>query len=221
MNVLDLTFIGLLSGAILFLFFSIICLLLMIRTARKRTVLKKSRPKNKRKQKLWKRKLNKLQKQRKSLLRNAILLFLLMLVTGSGAVYSQYYQMTNLSAVDSEALVKSYYLLGETKKQLDSVKNGASPEKIANNLRDITKQLVSAVNHSPNERLTEEGQRLLKRYYTGATDVASNIHTQSSMIVQNSSVVEEYVADLDKVLANQQSVFKHFKVNESALKEKK
>ncbi|MFD1901886.1 hypothetical protein GQR36_21120 [Enterococcus termitis] len=109
----------------------------------------------------------------------AILCFVLFFVTAGGAGYSRYYQLTNLTAEDAEAVAKTYYLVGEMKKQVTAVDNGASPEKTVKNLRDLSAQLASASVKPASQGMSVEGQKLLNRHLSLTRQLAVNISNQN------------------------------------------
>lgn len=151
----------------------------------------------------------------------AIICFVLFFVTVGGAGYSRYYQLTNLTAADAEAVSKSYYLVGELKKQIESTENGASSEKTMNNIRSLSSQLASASVGKASQGMSAEGQKLLNRHRTLTRQLAINISSLNQETLSDASVRENYLKDIEKVTASEKKVFKHFKVNESALQQKK
>lgn len=216
-----MSFIGLLSSAILFLLFGVALIYFSISTNKKWQKLKGRREKNKKKQKRLQRIRRELQQKKKKQSRIAILFITLFLVTASGAVYARYYQLTNLTAEDADAVAKAYYLVGEMEKQIKSVENGASPEKTVKNLRNLSAQLASASVKTASQGMSVEGQKLLNRHLSLTRNLAVNISNQNQEALANPTIRETYLKDIDKVTTSEQKVFKHFKVNESALQQKK
>lgn len=221
MSILDWSFVALLSAALLFVLFALLCFFMALSTGRKVKRFKRKPPKNKQKRKRFLVKRRSLEKQKKRQRTLGLLFMLGMLATGGGAVYSRYYQMTNLEASDSEAIVQSYYLTGEIEQQLTNIKNGENPEKSINTLRDVSSRLASYGIKRPYEGLTEEGQKILTRYYATIKSLGTNLANQTIASLEKNEIVESYFKDIEKVKAGQKKVFKVFSVNESALKQKK
>ncbi|MGG5341936.1 hypothetical protein [Enterococcus sp. AZ192] len=221
MSILDMSFIGLLSSAILFLLFGVALLFFSISTRKQWKKIKARRVKNKKKRKKLQRMRKQLEKKKKRQLMWAIICFVLFFVTVGGAGYSRYYQLTNLTAADAEAVSKSYYLVGELKKQIESTENGASSEKTMNNIRSLSSQLASASVGKASQGMSAEGQKLLNRHRTLTRQLAINISSLNQETLSDASVRENYLKDIEKVTASEKKVFKHFKVNESALQQKK
>lgn len=221
MSVLDIVFVALLSSAILFLLFSFLMIILRISTGKRLKALPQKKIKNKRKRKKVLKVKRQLEKKRKKQLTWFFLFLLLGLTTGGSAAYSRYYQLMNLTADDSAAIAKSYYLVDEIDKQLKSVGNGASPEKVKNSLRDLTAQLASTTVRKASGTLATDKQKLLSRYYSSAEKLSINISNLSVEDLKKQEKRDEYLGDIEKVVEAQQKVFKEFKVNESALKQEK
>ncbi|MHC5218579.1 hypothetical protein ACYSNR_18225 [Enterococcus sp. LJL128] len=220
MSVLDMSFIGLLSSAILFLLFSFLYLFVSLSTGKKIKALKGRKVKNKKKRKKLIRARKKLEKKRKNQLMGVVICLLVGVSSGAGAFYARYYQLTNLTADDASALAKSYYLIDEMDKQLESVENGAGAEKTVKNLKDLTSQLGSVTVRIASEGLSEDGQKLLNRHFSMLKNLAVNISTLSSENLENAEKRGEYRSDIEKVKEHEQKVFKNFGINESSLKQK-
>ncbi|MFD2308098.1 hypothetical protein [Enterococcus termitis] len=221
MSLLDMSFIGLLSSAILFFIFGAALVFFRISTNKQWKKINVRRVKNKKKRKKLQRIRKQLEQKKKRQLVWAILCFVLFFVTAGGAGYSRYYQLTNLTAEDAEAVAKTYYLVGEMKKQVTAVDNGASPEKTVKNLRDLSAQLASASVKPASQGMSVEGQKLLNRHLSLTRQLAVNISNQNQEAMADASIREMYLKDIAKVTESEQKVFKHFKVNESALQQKK
>lgn len=221
MSILDMSFIGLLSSAILFLLFGLALIFFRVSTTKQWKSLKGRRVKNKKKRIRLKRKCQQLERKRKKQLRWAILCVLLFLITSSSAMYSRYYQLTNLNATDAEAVTKTYYLVGEMQKQIKAIDNGASPEKTVKNLQNLSTQLASTSVRPASQAMSVEGQKLLNRHLSLTRQLSVNISNQNNETLADPAVRETYMKDIEKVKASEQKVFKYFKVNESALQQEK
>ncbi|ALS02575.1 hypothetical protein ATZ33_14670 [Enterococcus silesiacus] len=221
MSILDWSFITLLSSALLFVLFAGLAFLLAFSTNKKLKRFRRKPPKDKEKRKRFLSERNSLDKQ-KSRQRNwGFFCILMMLLTGCGAFYSRYYQMTNLEASDSEAIVQSYYLTDDIMVQLTNIQNDENSEKSIKNLRDVASRLASYGTKMAYPGLTEEGQKTLARHYALIKNLGVNLSVQTTETLSDQQVMEGYVKDIEKVKESQAKVFKTFKVNESALKQKK
>ncbi|WP_430597713.1 hypothetical protein [Enterococcus sp. AZ177] len=221
MLLLDWFFIGLLSGAILFSMFALLFLSFSIVTNKKEKQLNAKRSKNKQRNKKIKRERNRLRSQKKKQVQSTISLVVLATMLFAGAWYSRYYQKTNLADQDGANIVQGYYLLSQVEKQIESVKNTSNIEKTRSNLRDLSAKIASFGIKSANGRLTIEGQQILNRYYIQMKELGLNLNNQSVESLRTEEVYNEYVENLNKVKNIQKKVITYFKVNETALKNKK
>ncbi|WP_025873487.1 hypothetical protein [Enterococcus crotali] len=221
MGILDWTFVLLISSALLFVLFAGFSFFLSVSTGKKARKFKRKPPKNKQKRKKFLAKRRILEKQRRHQQNVGVLFIICMLLTGGSAFYSRYYQMTNLEAGDSEAIVQSYYLIDEIQGQLINLKNGTNPEKSIKNLREVSSRLASYGVRRPYQGLTEDGQKVLTRHFALMKNLGVNLASQSVESLTNPEIMESYVTDVNKIKESQKRVFEEFKVNESALKQKK
>ncbi|MEI5990602.1 hypothetical protein [Enterococcus crotali] len=221
MSLLDWVFIGTLSSAILFGLFSLFSIIFLFSTGKQIQQLTKIRTKNARKRKKIKRTLKKAKAKRKKQRWSLVVCVLLVGILSSTAFYARYYQATNLGERDSEGIVQGYYLLNETKNQIDTLSESSSTEKSENNLRELAAKLSSFGMRGADGRLTEEGQRLLTRYYNQVKELGLNLNNQSVEILDNQEIRETYLQDLQKAQKTQSKIITYFKINESALEQKK
>ncbi|MFC0405057.1 hypothetical protein IGJ55_002225 [Enterococcus sp. AZ170] len=219
--VLDWFFIGLLSFAILCLLLLIFCLFYFFSITKE---LKKKqwrkRPKNKEKRKKWLHVRKSLEKRRKRYLTNVFLLFVVMLITAGSAFYARYYQLTNLTSEDAKVVVQGYLLTEDLKKQMETVKAGGSAEKVYPQFQEVSALLVSYGNRPVSGGLSTEGAKLLTRYYVSMKNVGLNLSTLSQEQLEKQETIDGYLKDIERINERQKAVFKYFKVNESALKQK-
>lgn len=221
MSILDVVFIGSLSAAILFAFFSIIFFIIHFIARKQVNKLKKIRVKNKKKRRIQKKKLSILTKKSRRQFRFGIAFLILGLLLGGGASFTRYYQATNLGSRDSETIVEGYYLLEKTTEHLTNVKESSNMEKSRNNLRELSAKLSGFGVKFADSRLTMEGQRLLNKYYKQVKELGLNLNNQSIENLQQEAIKDQYMANIQKIQTQQKKVFTYFKVNESALKQKK
>lgn len=221
MSMLDLTFIGLLSLGILLFLLGILFFFLSAASRRSLKKLKAKRPKNKKKRKRWQRICKKTEQTKKKRLKNGILLIILSIVLGGSASYARHYQLTSLSSTNAAALAKSYYLIGEIEGQLDSYSKGASIEKTTKNIRELSQQLAGAGTETAYVGMAVDGQKLVNRHFNLVKNLGINLNEQARTILENQEEMTNYLSDIEKVKESQQTVFKKYQVNESALQQKK
>ncbi|WP_375180331.1 hypothetical protein [Enterococcus rotai] len=221
MSLLDWVFIGTLSSAILFALFSLFSIFFLFSTGKKIQQLTRIKTKNTRKRKKIRRALKKVKGKRKKQRWSLVIFVVLVGILSSTAFYARYYQATNLGERDSEGIVQGYYLLNETKDQIDVLSESHNPEKSENNLRELAAKLSSFGMRGADGRLTEEGQRLLTRYYNQVKELGLNLNNQSAEMLSNQETREIYLNDLQKAQKTQSKIITYFKINENALKQKK
>lgn len=224
MSVLDWSFVSLLAAALLFLFFGVLALILFFRTRGKWKQLQNKRPpKNKKKRKRLQRMRQRLENQKKRQ-RNRMIVFLsFSVVLSSGAFYTRYYQQNHLQGQDSEILVQSYYILEDLTEQLNELEKGETPEKSRKNINDLSGRLASYGTKKSSFGLTEENQKRLNRYFLSLRELGVNLSGQTSKtnVLPTVDAIQGYKADVEKAQSSQTEIFKHFNVNEAALKQKK
>ncbi|MFD2307956.1 hypothetical protein [Enterococcus termitis] len=222
MTTLDWIFASMSVLAILTGLFFVLFLFLTLGTRRKLKSISTKRPKNKKKRKkiyfMRKRLLAKKKNQR-----NTMLLFLLcsVLFAGAGA-YAVYYQSTNLTTEDSDSIVQGYYLLQDFDSELEKAGKGSeSQTKTDGNLRYLSNAMSSFGSKKASTVNTEEGQLTLNRYYNSMKELGTNATNNYTRFYNNPALVEEYRKDIKKVQQYEKKVIELYKVNESALKNKK
>lgn len=221
MVLLDWFFIGLLSFAMLCLLLSIFFLFYFF-SLRKELNKKKWRkgPKNKVKRKQWLRARGKLDKRRKRYRTNVILFLFMMMISAGSAFYARYYQLTNLTSEDAKVVVQGYILTEDLKEQIIIIKEGGSVEKVYPQFQEITALLVTYGNRPVSGGLSEEGAKLLTRYFVSMKNAGLNLSTLSEEQLGKQETLDGYLKDIEKINQRQKAVFKYFSVNESALKQK-
>ncbi|WP_207694724.1 hypothetical protein DOK67_0000530 [Enterococcus sp. DIV0212c] len=220
MTILDWFFIISLSLASIGVLFAGISFYLMIQTNRalkkaKRTKVKKKKQKQKR------RKIRELTKKSKKQRNVGIILSLLFLVSASTAGYSLYYQSMHLSQKDSKAVIQGYYLLDNLENELKEAKTTDNDIKAGKNIKLLAGQLSSYGIYKATIRNTEQGQKVLNKYYKSMKELGINVSSQTDEFFKNEALLNEFEADLTAVKKNQAAVVSYFKINEKALVNKK
>lgn len=129
--------------------------------------------------------------------------------------------MTNLSSVDSNIIVQSYFIADEMEKTMISLQNGADIGKTKEKLMELSSLMVTYGSSTPENGLSKEGQQLMKRYYVQLRDYGTNIYSLSAEQLNEPKKIISYIEDLKSIKQTQKKVFKQFSVNETALKQKK
>lgn len=220
MSVLDWLFIGLLSSAILFLLFMVLVSVGALLTGRNLKKLKQRKVKNKKKRKKLKRAIRQMQEKRKQQWINVILLLVLSIGLGGGAIYTRHYQGTTLGERDSDALTQGYYLVDEIKAQLEGAESAESKTKVANNIKELSGRLSSYGTRVASQRLTLKNQSMLNKQYNYMMELGVNLNAQTEEFLNDPEKLAEFEADLEKVRAHQQQVLKQLKISEDSLKKK-
>lgn len=215
----DWLLIGLLTAAIIFLALFLAYIVSFFVRSRKLAVFKEKRPKNKKKRKKWARQIKRIEKQRKQCIKWIISFLLLSVACGGAGYYIKRYQMTNLAEKDSNALVQGYFLVDTIEEQLSEAQTADSAKKVQGTVYELSARLSSFGATTPDSRLSKDGVLLLKRLYQSMKELGLNLTSISEETIQDPTVLEEYLADIEKVKANQKKVFDYFRINESSLKQ--
>lgn len=220
MEPLDGLFLGLISSAILFLMFVFIVIILKVLAHRQLGVLTSKKAESKRERRYLSKQRSQLNRRKQRQTGWLVGLTLLLTMSLSGAFYTRYYLSTHLNTLDSESIVKGYYLVEEAQGNLEKIK-GDNPKKAQNTLREITARMAGyGVNRSSN-RLSLKRQQTLNRYYVSMKELGLNLSSQSLEALQDQETYDSYISDLKKIRTSQEELFKLFNVNEDALKTKK
>nr|WP_242700736.1 hypothetical protein [Enterococcus sp. DIV0212c] len=210
-----------LAGGILLILVSVWSVYLWFQTSRKRQMLKMRRTKNKQKRRKLKKELARLQRQKQRQVRNSLIFLVVSVLLIAGAFYTRFYQQTSLSANDGEIIVQSYFLVDSIEKDIQGIQNGADPEKSQEKISTMTALMVTYGNLPPSGSLTKDRQQMLKKYYQGIRELGMNLNSQAARRLGEPEIVEGYLSDIKQLKQSQQQIFQTFKVNESALKQKK
>lgn len=222
MTTLDWIFMVMIVLAILAGLFFVLFLFLMIKTRSKVTALNAKRPKNKKKRKkvfFMKKRLIKQQKKQQNA---AIFSFIGALLLVASGFYANYYQSTNLTTKDSDAIVQGYYLLQDFDSELEKAGKGTENQtKIDGNLRYLSSAMASFGTKKASTVNTEEGQLTLNRYYSSVKELGTNSVNNYTRFYNNPTLVEEYKKDIQRAQKYEKKVLELYKVNEAALQKKK
>lgn len=221
MSILDWLFILMLSTSVLFLFFGLIYLILSISKQKKYNSLKSKKIRNKQKKKKIKRMLSRIKKQQRKNTQTSLLLFVLATATLSGGIYARHYQQTHLETEDANAIVQSYFLVEEIEKDLQGLSEGSDAGRVNEKLADMTSLMITYGNKNAFGGLSTDGQKKLNRYYALVREFGVNLSNRTLENLNDSTYVSNYLEDIKKIKKSQKQIFEVFKVNESALKQKK
>ncbi|WP_430602836.1 hypothetical protein IGJ02_000145 [Enterococcus sp. DIV0724b] len=221
MTILEWLFVSCFSAFLITFFVGIFSFFSFHVTNKKLNELNRKRPKNKRKKKQWLRAQSLLKKMKQARLKRGIMLLVLSVCFAGSGLYARYYQLTNLSAADSNIIVQSYFITEEVNKQLFGLQNGADIEKSKEKLMELSSLLASYGSSTPSNSLAKDGQQAMNRYYVQLRDFGTNIYSLTTEQLNDQETVSDYLEDLKQIKGSQKKIFKLFSVNESALKQKK
>lgn len=217
MTILDWGFVGLLSAAIVGVFFALVILVLVIKKTSDLKKLKEKRPKKKKNKKRWIFAQRKLQKRRKKNILWLVFFVVFSLICAGGAFYAQYYQATNLDENDTNYIVNGYYLTREMETLLAESPGTDNPGKADSNIKDISSRMASYGIRKASPRLNVQSQKLLNRYYRLVQQSGSLILNQNSGFYNQEKIVEEIQGDLEDIKEAEKKVLDNFSIDESVL----
>lgn len=222
MQTLELIMLVAISLAILFFVLLVTYVGSRIRTGKKIVALR-AKPKNKKEVRRWRREKNSLEALKRTQLKSIIILFSLLLVTSGIAGYSKYYQLTNMTAADTETIVTGYYLMSKVGEQLDErLNNSIDSKKLNENVHNLSVRMASFASKRANNSGSSEGQQLLNRYYAQVGQLGVNLASeQFADTADEPTTLATYKLDIEKAQKNQKKVLDFYKVDEGSLKEKK
>ena len=206
-------------SVIVFLLF----LLSLISSKKEHKEILKSKPKKRRSQRKWRKELSKIESQKAKKSKSLLLVFCILVLSASVGTYAKYYQMTNMTSVDTENIVSGYYLIDQVEQQLLLIAKEEIPEaQGSSNIHGLAVRMASFSAKKGSDRGSEEGQVLLNRYYARVGQFGVNLSSQQySKLLESPTVIQEYIEDLVKIKAAQKNVLTFYKINESSLSEKK
>lgn len=214
MSLVDWLIIGCFSVTGIGLVLMFIFVFSLVQLNRKKNILTKKRPKNKKKRRQWKRQLGKISKKQKQKTIQLVLLLLFTLLSLSGGIYSRYYQSMHLNAEDKEIISQSYFILNDVEKELKNIQSGADLEKTQEKMKDMLSTLVSYTSRQPSNTLSVEGQQELRSYYKKATEFGTNLYSQTTDQLSDEKRIEGFLTDISSLKKKQTQIFENFGINE-------
>jgi hypothetical protein len=94
-------------------------------------------------------------------------------------------------------------------------------EKLEYNLRYLSTGMASYGLKKASIINSAEGQLLLNRYYTAMKQLGVNVSTQIKHVHDNTALIDEFLADVQKIRQYEQDVFNYYKVNSKTFAESK
>lgn len=176
---------------------------------------------NVKKKKERKKKQNLLSKNRKT--RNRLLrFFIIELIVSGGFVFYFNYQNSNMTNLDSDLLVRGYFLVDDFTNELEkSSAKTDSQDASVQNIKYLALSMASYSNKMSDSANTVEGQQLLNKYYKMIGQLGMNATKDSSLFYGNQqNIKEQYTSDLKRVKDIENQVFEYYKVNANALSNK-
>ncbi|MGO2099732.1 hypothetical protein [Vagococcus salmoninarum] len=220
---LKIEWVVLISAAlvILSLIMSIFFFSIYLRVRRRIQQTNNSKPQNKRKQKKWLRKLKKLDEAKKSSKKSMLLFLILFLVAGVSGGYAKYYQLTNMTSVDTENIVSSYYLLEQVEEQIGNLTESTeeiSEVQLSSNIHTLAVRMASFSSKKGSDRASEKAQLLLNRYYARVGQLGVNLSSQQyEELVLEDSVRKSFIEDITATKKVQKKVLDFYKISEASL----
>lgn len=184
--------------------------------------LKSLTTKSKRKKKKQATEFKQAKQGQKKALRNMVIWLVLSSGFAGGAYYVTYYQSTNLSLEDTQAITDGYYYLRDLKTELEGIQGGSvEEEKSKQTLTFVATSLAGYSVKKANTLNTVDGQSVLNKYYHTLSELGINLSRQSSTLLTNAEGVADLLKDVEKAGSYQRKAFKFYKVDESALQAEK
>lgn len=221
MAISEIILIAGISLSILLLILSGVYLFQFILSKKEIKKLSKDRPKDKKKRRRWKRKVNELENKKTKKLRGFIFSLLATLIIGGGSAYAKFYIATNISDEDTDNIVYGYFLLDQLEQQIKDIDKG-NEQKVNKNVHVLSVSISSFSSKKGDNRGVEEAQILLNQYYSKLGQFGLNMTTQNMTELRESKEKqEECLADIKTVKTAQKKVMDYYKIDESSLKQKK
>ena len=138
-----------------------------------------SKPKRRRDQRKWRRAIKDLEKNKQNNRKGLVLFCVLMTISIITGGYTKYYQMTNMTTMDTDNIVSGYYLLDQIQEQFVTVSQGeGDEEQLATNIYTLAIRMASFSAKKGSDRGSEESQLLLNRYYARMGQFGVNLSSQ-------------------------------------------
>ncbi|MDA9470505.1 hypothetical protein [Enterococcus sp. 5H] len=222
MSILETIFIGGVAAATLSFLGIFFFFIQYVVQRKKLTKLSRKKIKNKKKNKKIAMQRKEYQRKKKKNLIWIVWLIILTLTFSGTSAYISYYQAMNLSADDSDSVIRGYYLLRDFEEQLILARDqGDEEEKLQQNIRYLATAMASYGTKKANNLNSEEGQLTLNRYYNATKQLGMNVSTQIKNFYGNPELVEEFLKDITKVQKYEQATFVYYKVNEDVFSEER
>lgn len=194
---------------------SLLALFFFIIAAQSSSRIRKQRRSKKKRDKV---KITTMKRQRTRQQKGAIFFLILACISGVASGISLYRQSFRLTAIDSEAIVRSYYLTNDLDSQLVKLQKASdSSDKLEANLRYLANGIASYGTKKTSPLNSEEGQKKLNRYYHALQELGMNISRDLPEFYGNSELVEHYRTVLKKVTDYQKDALIFYKVDEEKL----
>ncbi|WP_314067031.1 hypothetical protein [uncultured Vagococcus sp.] len=223
MEILDMVMLTGLSLGILFFFLILVTIVSRVFTGKKMKEAERLKPKRRTRIRKWRRDLQRLAELKSKQGKRLIFLIVLMVISVSMAGYSKFYQLTNMTAGDSETIVTGYYLLDKAAEQINERLAGKIDGiKLNENIHNLSIRMASYAAKRANNSASTEGQQQLNRYYAQVGQLGVNL--ASEQFLDDESGVESlsnFLEDIDNAQKTQKQVLNFYKVDETSLKEKK
>ncbi|OEH82395.1 hypothetical protein BCR26_02895 [Enterococcus rivorum] len=185
---------------------------------RKVKLLEMKRTTNKKKRKKLFIRKKKLLATKKTALKWFVFLFSISTIASLGTGYLYYQTLINLSSRDKQSILKGYSLLREFEQQIEISGNQSEEQiKTEENIRHLATKLASFGTVKASLLNSSEGQGRLNRYYNSLSQLGINTSQQVNSIYGNVELVTELLADAERAIKIERTVFSYYKVDENRL----
>lgn len=144
MNTFEIIIIVGIAITILLFILTLVSITKLIITKKSIKILERSRPKDKRKKRRWKKELSLEKKNKSKWLKTSLFSLMSALLISAGAGYTKFYQATNISEQDTDNIVYGYYLLGQMEEQIQDIEK-KNENKSASNIHKIAVSLIFCI----------------------------------------------------------------------------
>lgn len=214
----ELIFILLISVSIIMLLLSIFNLINFVFRNRKINKLSKEVKKSKKKRRI-KKEIRYVTRQKKNSLKFFFIFIILALVCLGGYFSSKNYFEKNLSKEDMNLVMSTYFLVNDYQKSIEDAKNSNGDKNdVSKKISNLSYKMSSYATEEPNNLLSTEGQRLLKRYFNSISELGVNTVPVYKQFYSNAELSDEYIDNVKTVKQNEKQLFKYFKIDGNRIK---
>lgn len=215
MKISQMIQVALITTALILFFLWILSIVLVILKKKKLNIFLQKKKKNKKRFKKRRAQLErKVRKQRNQV----ILLSILEIVVLSGLFGFIYYQTINVASLDSDSIVRGYFLVDDFSKEIEKASVSEDEESSKQNIKYLALSMATYSNKQADTSNTKEGQRLINKYYSMVGQLGMNAtRDMNSFYGNKNNVLESYKAELARVKDSENKAFEFYKINANSL----